>query len=58
MTLNFFFCRYGWYDKTLIPRKEDILIFPHVEAPEIKLDIILKQNYKNEVPFSGIPFKL
>ncbi|XP_060839928.1 cilia- and flagella-associated protein 144-like isoform X2 [Rhopalosiphum padi] len=50
--------RYGWYNKTFIPRKEDILMFPHVEAPEIKLDIILKQNYKNEVPFSGIPFKL
>ncbi|XP_008181497.1 protein FAM183A-like isoform X2 [Acyrthosiphon pisum] len=50
--------RYGWHDKSFIPRNEDILMFPHVEAPEIKLDIILKQNYKNEVPFSGIPFKL
>lgn len=58
MTLIIPFCRYGWHDKPFIPRKEDILLFPHVEAPEIKLDIILKQNYKNKVPFSGIPFKL
>lgn len=54
----FIFVRYGWYDKTFIPRNEDILLFPHVEAPEIKLDIILKQNFKNKVPFSGTPFKL
>jgi len=54
----FVFVRYGWYDKTFIPRNEDISLFPHVEAPEIKLDIILKQNFKNKVPFSGTPFKL
>ncbi|XP_050425170.1 uncharacterized protein LOC126836121 [Adelges cooleyi] len=38
--------KYGWYDKTFLPRTQDLLIFPHVEAPEIKLDVILKQNYK------------
>ncbi|XP_025410878.1 protein FAM183B-like isoform X2 [Sipha flava] len=49
--------RYGWHEKSFIPRNEDILLFPHIEAPAIKLDLILKQNYKNEVPFSGTPFK-
>lgn len=49
--------RYGWNDKLFISRKEDIFFFPRVEAPEIKLDIILKKNYKNE-KFNGIPFIL
>lgn len=53
-----FFFRYGWYDKPFIPISENELHFPHIEAPEIKLDLILKENYKNEVPFSGIPFKV
>ncbi|VVC38158.1 FAM183 family [Cinara cedri] len=50
--------RYGWYDKPLISLSENKLHFPYIEAPEIKLDLILKENYKNKVPFSGIPFKL
>ncbi|VVC25284.1 FAM183 family [Cinara cedri] len=49
--------RYGWYETTLIPMSENQLHYPHIDAPEIKLDLILKENYKNEVPFTGVPFK-
>lgn len=41
--------KYGWHHKPFIPRNEDILLFPHVEAPAIKLELILKENYKNEM---------
>ncbi|XP_050524438.1 uncharacterized protein LOC126896048 [Daktulosphaira vitifoliae] len=38
--------KYGWFETTFTPRNKNILLFPRVETPEIKLEIILKKNLK------------